>query len=164
METTNLSKILPEYGDYRNINMLQKLVIDQDVKAVRDISTVLTSDLLNKSPVRCNWRGVVFQETALYTACVNGDLEIVKILVEAGADMNETAVFKDGSNASPLWVAARNNHLEVCRYLLSKGARVNNGYSALMGATDKGREEIVKMMLKAGANPNKVGDNGETHK
>ena len=116
----------------------------------------------NHSHVSLCYKGVVFQETPLYMACIHGDMDIVKILVEAGADINETAVFRDGSNTSPLWVAARNNHIDLCRYLLSKGSRVNNGYSALMGAVDKGREEIVRILLEAGANPNKVGDDGET--
>ena len=162
MGKIDLTEILLKFRDYSNINNLQKLVIERDLDKIREIASHLNKDIVNTVPVRCNFRGLVFQETAVYMACVNGDLEIVKILVEGGADVDETAVFKDGSNTSPLWVAARNNHLDLCKYLLSRGARVNNGYSALMGAVDKGREEIVKLLLDAGANPTKVGDDGET--
>ena len=60
MEGKKLTEILLKYGEYRNINMLQKIVIARNGEAVRDISDHLTNDILNKPPVRSNYKGVVF--------------------------------------------------------------------------------------------------------
>ncbi len=50
----------------------------------------------------------------LRTACRNGNLEIVKALVEAGADTGR----RDDNGNSPVHYAAWNGHKEVLVYLI----------------------------------------------
>ena len=53
--------------------------------------------------------------------CENGHLEIVKYLVENGANINEKN--KDGD--TPLICASINGHLEIVKYLCQNGDNVN---------------------------------------
>lgn len=58
--------------------------------------------------------------TALHEAALNGHLDIVKLLIKNGADVNMQSfeMFKD----TPLIDASANGHLDVVKYLLSHGA------------------------------------------
>jgi ankyrin repeat protein len=58
------------------------------------------------------------RRTPLHWAAVSGALEVVELLVEAGADPN----FQDASGRSPLHWAARLNRTDVVRALLEAGA------------------------------------------
>jgi len=55
----------------------------------------------------------------LHTAAFNGNLELTKLLVENGANVNAQV---DGCRITPLWEAVRKNNLDIIRYLLSVGA------------------------------------------
>ena len=57
-------------------------------------------------------------DTALHHAARNGDLEIVKQLVNGGADVNATT----DNNHFPLYCAAGHGHVETTRYLIENGA------------------------------------------
>jgi ankyrin repeat protein len=57
----------------------------------------------------------------LHYACVHGNLDSVRLLVEAGADISPQD--KDGD--FPLSLAAGYDHPDVISYLLEKGASVN---------------------------------------
>jgi ankyrin repeat protein len=56
--------------------------------------------------------------TCLQTAAGHGRLEIVKFLVEVGADINK----QDFDGWTPLHAASANGHLGVCRYLCENSA------------------------------------------
>jgi ankyrin repeat protein len=91
--------------------------------------------------------------TALLFAARHGDVESARLLLAAGADVNETSA--DG--ASALVVAAHSGHRSVSMLLLEKGADPNAaeaGYSALHAAILKGDRELVKALLAHGADPN----------
>jgi ankyrin repeat protein len=60
--------------------------------------------------------------TALHLAALAGHLDVVKSLLDAGADPNAREA---GDNASPLHLAAIHGHLEVMRVLLDAGADVH---------------------------------------
>jgi uncharacterized protein len=76
------------------------------------------------------------QLTALVYAARTDDVESVKILLAAGADVNQTT----GYGWSPLLVATQNRHYKLAAYLLEHGANPdlanNGGWTPLYLATD----------------------------
>lgn len=83
---------------------------------------------------------------ALRMASELGHTEIVKILVENGADVH-------AYNGGPLRWASRSGHLEIVKYLVEKGAHVNAYYSmAFQWAAELGHIETVKYLIEKGAN------------
>jgi ankyrin repeat protein len=93
--------------------------------------------------------------TALLFAARNGDAESARILVEAGANVNEA--LPDGTSA--LVTAAHSGRSAVATLLLEKGADPNadgNGYTALHAAVLRADLGLVKALLAGGANPNAV--------
>ena len=66
--------------------------------------------------------------TALVNASANGHFEIVKYLLQNGADVNATCKYKE----TTLKVASKKGHLEIVKYLVENGADEND--KALMRA------------------------------
>jgi ankyrin len=90
--------------------------------------------------------------TPLLFAARSGDVESARILVDAGADKNET--LPDGTPA--LTLAAYSGHAGVATLLLEKGADPNAaevGYTALHAAVLRRDVELVRTLLKFKANP-----------
>jgi palmitoyltransferase len=88
----------------------------------------------------------------LMRAVWSGDVELVRALVEAGADVNATDEHGSGTllNFDPA----------ITAYLLSKGADPNtqtneNGASVLAGLCYVNQMECVRLLLAHGANPNR---------
>ncbi|WP_420869220.1 ankyrin repeat domain-containing protein [Cupriavidus gilardii] len=88
-------------------------------------------------------------ETALMMAALQGQLDMVKLMVE----QRQVEINKTGW--TPLHYAATNGHLEIVRYLLEESAYVDaespNGTTPLMMATRGGHIETVKLLLDEGA-------------
>ena len=78
-----------------------------------------------------------------------GHLDVLKVLVDNGADLDHKA--NDGS--TPLMVAASEGHSEVVLYLLDGGARLNNtdrdGSTAMLWAARKGHRDTYRACLQA---------------
>jgi uncharacterized protein len=91
--------------------------------------------------------------TALLFAAESGDSESAKLLVAAGAEINEAAA--DGN--SPVVLATFSGQGTLARWLLDAGADPNAGgagYTALHAAVLRSDLETVKALLAHGANPN----------
>jgi uncharacterized protein len=91
--------------------------------------------------------------TALLFAARSGDAESIRLLVAAGADVNDA--LPDG--ASALIVAAHSGHRQAAVTLLEKGANPNAntvGYTALHAAVLRSDVDLVKALLARGADPN----------
>ena len=91
--------------------------------------------------------------TALMFAARVGDLASAKLLVAAGATVNDQAAY--GISATVL--AAHSNHENLVAFLLEHGADPNTagaGYTALHAAILRGNEKAVAALLAHGANPN----------
>jgi uncharacterized protein len=91
--------------------------------------------------------------TALLFAARSGDADSVRLLVAAGADVNDA--LPDGSSA--LIVAAHSGHRQAAIALLVTGADPNAdrvGYTALHAAVLRSDVELVKALLARGGNPN----------
>jgi cytohesin len=118
------------------------------------------------------------QITPLVYAARANDIESVKVLLDAGADINQTT----GYGWSPLLAATQNRYYKLAAYLLDRGADVNlantGGWSPLYLATDNrniengdypvrkpdmDHLEFIKLLLDKGANVNhRVRDSSET--
>ena len=94
--------------------------------------------------------------TPLYWACYKNYPEIVKLLLDKGAEKSVNKADKDGG--TPLCCACCNNNLEIVTLLLANGAKESiNKVDKLFGRTPlywacyKNYLEIVKLLLDKGA-------------
>jgi ankyrin repeat protein len=131
-------------------------------------------------------------QPVLHTAARAGALEVVKALLNAGAEIDrrnpsgETAVMIASLNGrrsvvewmlgkeaqinhpgwTPLIYAATNGHREIVALLLEHHAYIDsappNGITALMMAARGGHMEVVKLLLEEGADATLKNDRGES--
>ena len=98
----------------------------------------------------------------LHIVALNGQVAMVRALIESGADVNKAG---DG-DATPLYAAAQKGHEVVARALMELGADVNkatdNGVTPLYAAAQNGHKTVVRALIEAGADINKPWDNGAT--
>lgn len=89
----------------------------------------------------------------MHGACYHGHLEVVRLLIERGADKGVAG--NDGR--TPLYSACYHGHLEVVRLLLEYGADTDatdeNGDTPLYYACFEGRLGVIKLLLQRGATP-----------
>lgn len=90
--------------------------------------------------------------TPLHKAAIRGPVEMVELLLKAGADIHVKA---SGNRHTPLHSAARSGNADIARVLIKAGSKVDSGYfTPLCLAAKRGRLDVVKVLLAAGANPN----------
>ncbi|KAL9268574.1 Ankyrin repeat-containing protein [Drosera capensis] len=87
---------------------------------------------------------------AFHIAAKQGDLEILKVLMEAHPDLSMTC---DTSNTTALQTAATQGHVEVVTFLLQSGGGLatiarSNGKTALHAAARNGHVEVVKALVQ----------------
>ena len=105
--------------------------------------------------VRGGWPDRGYQEatpggmTALLYAARDGRLEIVSMLLAAGADLKK----EDVNKISPFAMAITNNHMEVAQFLLERGADVNE-------RDNWGRTPLWEAVEMRNLETNKSGQNG----
>ncbi|KAI9455693.1 ankyrin repeat-containing domain protein, partial [Lactarius psammicola] len=91
---------------------------------------------------------------SLYTASRNGQLDIVRSLLDRGFDVNEMASYRNIA----LHGASLNGHLEVVKLLIECGSYVNSrnkcGHTPLHFASRYGHLEITRLLLDHGADVN----------
>ena len=90
------------------------------------------------------------------------NLQCVKLLLEAGADVNHTTRF----GQTPLLMAANEANPECVKMLLEAGAKVNCSDewrgTPLKSAALRANQECIKLLLEAGADVNHIDSAGQT--
>ena len=92
-------------------------------------------------------------ETALMFAARAGDLTSAKLLVAAGANVND----QDAWGVSATVLAVHSGYRDLAEFLLEKGADPNQaaaGFTALQEAIMRRDEQLVSALLGHGADPN----------
>ena len=126
-----------------------------DVRArSRDYTQTVTSEVTQRAGrEELNYTVTRGGSTALLFAARSGDVESARLLVAAGADVNDA--LPDGTSA--LVLAAHSGHGGVAAVLLDKGANPDAaaiGYTALHAAVLRSDLTLVKTLLAHQANVN----------
>lgn len=111
----------------------------------------------------------MYAEPELTTACARGQVEIVRVLLEHGYDVNDSG-HRDApayvSRKSPLLAAASSGNPGICRLLLEFGAdptyRDAWGRSALHWAANRADVSTVEVVLQNARNVSETDDEGTT--
>ena len=92
--------------------------------------------------------------TPLHVAAEMGHEDIVRSLLQSGADRNG----RGEKNRTPLHLAARRGHLAVAEALMDAGASVNSrdayGETVLASAVRHGHADVVRAIVRHGADAN----------
>jgi ankyrin repeat protein len=134
---------------------LNQMVHRNDIESIRDY--------LESNP-NINFKNNSCLMRPLHTALTNGKLEIVDLLLEHGANIDDPSARSDSS--SGLFNAVSNNNLDLMKFCIERGANINmiNGYgrTPLMEACfSKNNFNIIKFLLDNGANINLANRDGE---
>lgn len=115
----------------------------------------VVSDILKDNPEVLNLRDNDFF-TPLNRACLKGQTEIVRLLLDKGADLS----IGDNENSLPIHCAAISGDTSVVGLLLGRGADINaidyNGMTPLMFAVSYGKGDVANYLLDSGADVNVV--------
>jgi len=107
--------------------------------------------LLLDAGANVNGRSVTLDDTALARAAQNGNGPTVRVLLAAGAHLDD----RDGAGWTPLFNAALKGDPEIVDALISAGADVNarssTGWTALKEAQMRGHQGIADRLKRAGA-------------
>lgn len=120
--------------------------------AAQEGDVVLLTRMLNrKDIVDVNQQSPKKKETALHYACRSGKLDIIKFLVDKGADVN----IKDIRGKHSLHLAASSGHLECVKYLVDNHAEMDiidkYNRSCLHWASVNKHFDVVIHLLEKGA-------------
>ncbi len=125
----------------------------QDISLVKQLLGNTKPTLLNK---KLTDYSNPIQGTPLQIVCKNGNLGIVKLLIEAGAAKE----IKDVGRQSPLSIAVLNNHYDIANYLLNIGADIYskgpNNLQPIHFACSYGNRKMIELLLSRGADINLV--------
>ncbi|KAJ3822663.1 ankyrin repeat-containing domain protein, partial [Lentinula raphanica] len=115
-----------------------------------------TQNLLTNTDTDINKMSKYF-ETALQIAAARGHQDIVKFLVQQGAEINA----QGGEYGTALQAAATRGHKDIVELLVQRGAEINaqgGEYdTALYTAADRGHKDIVELLVQQGAEINAQG-------
>jgi ankyrin repeat protein len=162
-EQVGVVRFLLEQGADPNIPNKNGLTpLDHACTRNKAVATTLAKLLLDKGAVVNTKRPNPSNITTLYWAVSADNTELVKLLIEHGADIKEGL----DTGETALHHAADRGDLEIAKLLIEHGADVNakitTGWTPLHEAAYSRRKEMVELLLAHGADINAVDIHGKT--
>jgi ankyrin repeat protein len=112
---------------------------------------------LNDGKVDVDRKGEDGCNNCLHRACQNGHIDVVKLLLDHGANIELKTRFKQ----TPLFIACQYGHHSIVALLLDRGASIDlcidnsrSRSNPLHETCSNGHENIVRLLLEHGADPN----------
>ncbi|WP_374699004.1 ankyrin repeat domain-containing protein [Wolbachia endosymbiont (group B) of Limnophora tigrina] len=100
--------------------------------------------------------------TLLHFAANFGDINVTKLLLEEGADID----IKDQNENTLLHLAASNGHTDIVKLLMEKGSDLSvvnkEGNTSLHLAASNGHTDIVKLLMEKGSDLSSMNKDGDT--
>ncbi|PCG19506.1 ankyrin repeat domain-containing protein [Brachyspira sp. G79] len=107
-----------------------------------------------------------YDYTPLMIAAAINDYDMVKFLVEKGADVNAKTHFEYSSVVTPLLLSLDNENSSVAEYLINNGADINvtneDGETPLMYASKVHNIKVIELLIQKGADINAFDNYGNT--
>ena len=155
-EKDDYGETILDYAAHTGSLKLVKFLSDEGAfEATRkgDIQTV--KELLNKDPTLIYTKKDGSRYTILHCAVSSGSLELVKFLIDRGANVN----VRSDCGYTVLHYAADTGSLKLVKFLIDKGAIVSNvktdwGDTVLHEAAESGSLELVKFLTDKGLDIN----------
>lgn len=138
--------------------LIQELVTAAEEGDICTVRSLVERDV----PLDCE---DVFMHTALVGASSKGHIDVVRYLLENGADVNVAGICEDfyerlGGDTALMYASAK-GHSDVVEALIENGADVNEitflGWTALTRACSNGQINVVRLLVEKGADVN-LGD------
>jgi ankyrin repeat protein len=127
---------------WEDLPPLAKAAAEGDVEKMREL-------IANGADVDENIR---YGITALMLSAELHNVDAVKVLLDAGADVNRQ---DNDVRETALIIASMNGYADIVKLLLKRGADMGKkregGYTALMLAARNGHKEVVRILKEAGA-------------
>jgi cytohesin len=106
--------------------------------------------------------------TPLINAALKSDANIMRVLLDHGADINATGTFEKDKEMTPLMICSyisKYANEDCMELLIERGAdleaRNSKGYTALLLAGKRNADDHVRLLLKAGSNVHVVTKKGK---
>ena len=152
-----ISSTLPSLLGMKNskedalLNKLCMAIADEDLERVR----YLIDPRLVNQPTLC-------RSTLLNLACMSQNMEIVQLLIEKGADVNQHDQCDEKN--TPLTIACEHANIEIVKLLINNKADINaaaqDGYTPLLMACWYGHTPIAQLLIDHGADINHAAQDG----
>jgi hypothetical protein len=157
----------------RDYRLFQNTPAWELAKAVQDEDVRKIDKIIFENPKIINYQDPKYGNTLLKLTVMNQQLKSFKVLLKRNADVNIHNTF-DGTSAIIEACSSKYYNIEFVKVLLEYGANVNdietgerrkgNGtrYTPLIVAAQTGKLDLVKLLVKNGANVNYQNEFGQS--
>jgi ankyrin repeat protein len=156
--------LLSRFGFHSSNEVDQRLYVGKSGKIGSDGKSGNTGETGETSGSSIIYDNPFLSMNPLVVAAENNQLEVVRILLDHGIDVDERR-YQWGSTSALTNAAAHGNE-DICRLLIDRGADVEStekdGLTPLMYAAATGGAECVRLLIERGADVNAVSESGYT--
>ena len=148
--------ILYNDTEYKKINQKNtQLNLNKIRDAIKNGNSSTIKQIINNYKINLNTPiHNKHDSTVLHYAVMAKNSEIIKFLIEKGADINAP----DKGGQTSLMYAVQNNFIDIANLLIEKDANIdaqdNNGQTVLMFAIANNHLDSTRLLIKKGANVN----------